>query len=85
MNNVAQIYLETYFTEILIVILILSIAVVVISIFFVLFSPSDNLAIKKEIKGNKNKKKKIKYTKQFLKGVDGIDLDLKVSNKKNNN
>mgnify|MGYP006132550757 CR=1 FL=1 len=85
MNNVAQIYLETYFTEILIVILILSIAVVVISIFFVLFSPSDNLAIKKEIKENKNKKKKIKYTKQFLKGVDGIDLDLKVSNKKNNN
>ena len=32
---------------------------------------------------SKNKKlKKIKYTKQFLKGVDGIDLDLKVNNKK---
>jgi|TARA_B110000238_G_scaffold194527_1_gene232514 hypothetical protein len=82
MVNIAQIYFATYFTEIIIVILVLSIAVVVISIFYVLFSSTEKKIPKKQIHINDKKVKKIKYTKQFLKGVDGIDLDLKVSNKK---
>jgi len=82
MVNIAQIYFATYFTEIIIVILVLSIAVVVISIFYVLFSSTEKKIPIKQIHINDKKVKKIKYTKQFLKGVDGIDLDLKVSNKK---
>tara|TARA_B100000768_G_C11052840_1_gene279102 strand:+ start:228 stop:491 length:264 start_codon:yes stop_codon:yes gene_type:complete len=82
MVNIAQIYFATYFTEIIIVILVLSIVVVMISIFYVLFSSAEKKVIKKQIHINEKKVKKIKYTKQFLKGVDGIDLDLKVSNKK---
>ena len=81
MANITQIYFDTYFTEIIIVILVLSIAVVVISIFYVLFSSTEKKVVKKQIKVNKKKTKKIKYTKQFMNGVDGIDLDLKDVNK----
>jgi hypothetical protein len=63
-----------YFTEIIVGVLILSIIIVIVSIFYVIFSATDGTVIKKSIVKNT---KKIKYTKQFLKGVDGIDLDLK--------
>ena len=80
MINIIKIYFGIYFTEIIVGILIFSIAVVLVSIFYVIYSSTDKVVIKKIIKTKKMKK--IKYTKQFIKGVDGIDLDLKV-NKKN--
>ena len=80
MINIIKIYFGIYFTEIIVGILIFSIAVVLVSIFYVIYSSTDKVVIKKHIKTKKMKK--IKYTKQFIKGVDGIDLDLKV-NKKN--
>ena len=79
MVNIIQTYFNIYFTEIIVGVLIISIAIVLISIFYVLFSSTDDAVIKKIVA---KKIKKIKYTKQFLKGVDGIDLDLKVVNKK---
>jgi len=81
MINIAQKYFVTYFTEIIIIILVMSIAVVTISIFFVLFGSKEKKVIKKNIKVNKKKTKKFKYTKQFMNGVEGIDLDLKDVNK----
>tara|TARA_B100000795_G_C22376917_1_gene278226 strand:+ start:291 stop:443 length:153 start_codon:yes stop_codon:yes gene_type:complete len=47
----------------------------------VIYSSTDEEVIKEKNIKNTNKIKKMKYTKQFLKGVDGIDLDLK-GNKK---
>tara|TARA_B100000795_G_C22550659_1_gene342382 strand:- start:41 stop:283 length:243 start_codon:yes stop_codon:yes gene_type:complete len=79
MVNIIQTYFNIYFTEIIVGVLIISIAIVLVSIFYVLFSSTDDAVIKKIVA---KKIKKIKYTKQFLKGVDGIDLDLKVVNKK---
>tara|TARA_B100000787_G_scaffold84239_1_gene62038 strand:- start:217 stop:459 length:243 start_codon:yes stop_codon:yes gene_type:complete len=79
MVNIIQTYFSIYFTEIIVGVLIISIAIVLVSIFYVLFSSTDDAVIKKIVA---KKIKKIKYTKQFLKGVDGIDLDLKVVNKK---
>jgi len=78
-----QTYINIYFTEIIVGVLIFSIIIVLISIFFVLLSGSDDEVIKKSRIKNQKKIQKMKYTKQFIKGVDGIDLDLKVSNKKN--
>jgi uncharacterized membrane protein YqiK len=82
MDNITQIYFDTYFTEIIVVILVLSIGIVIFSIFYVVFNSSDKEVIKKKISMNKKKIESMKYTKQFLKGVDGIDLDLKVNHKK---
>jgi hypothetical protein len=80
MVNIIQTYFSIYFTEIIVGVLIISIAIVLVSIFYVLFSSRDDAVIKKKVA---KKIKKMKYTKQFLKGVDGIDLDLKAVNKKN--
>ena len=82
MTNLLTFYFDMYFTEIIIGTLVLSILVVLISIFYVLFSSPGSLPIKKTQKNKKNKIKKIKYSKEFLKGVDGIDLDLKIDTKK---
>ena len=85
MASIIQTYFNIYFTEIIVGVLVISIAIVIVSIFYVIYSPSEYGAIKKSIRKNtKNTKniKRIKYTKQFIKGVDGIDLDLNV-NKKN--
>lgn len=79
MTNLLTFYFDMYFTEIIIGTLVLSILVVLISIFYVLFSSPGSSPVKKT---QKNKIKKIKYTKEFLKGVDGIDLDLKIDTKK---
>ena len=80
MVNIFQTYFNIYFTEIVIGILVLSIIIVLVSIFYVLFSAKNNGEIKR-IKRIK-KLKKIKYTKQFLSGVNGIDLNLNVENTK---
>ncbi|MAS00301.1 MAG: hypothetical protein CMH24_02915 [Nitrosomonadales bacterium] len=79
MTNILTTYLNIYFTEIIVGILIFSIFIVLVSIFHVIFSNRDRSSTKK-IKYTKVKK--IKYTKEFLKGVDGIDLDLKIDTKK---
>ena len=84
MASIIQTYFNIYFTEIIVGVLVISIAIVIVSIFYVIFSPSEYEVIKKSIRKNtKNTKniKRIKYTKQFIKGVDGIDLDLKVNKK----
>jgi len=84
MTNIIQTYFNIYFTEIIVGVLLISIVIVIISILYVIFGSKDDEVMKKLIV--KNKKitkniKKTKYTKQFLKGVDGIDLDLKVNDK----
>ncbi len=79
MANIIHTYFSIYFTEIIVGVLLISIFIVIISIFYVIFNSKDDVVMKKLIV---KKTKKIKYTEQFLKGVDGIDLELKV-NKKN--
>jgi len=83
MANIVQTYLNIYFTEIIVGVLIFSIVIVVISILYVLYNSTDDAVNKKTIAKKTKKTKGMKYTKQFLKGVDGIDLDLKVNNQKN--
>jgi len=83
MTSIMQTYFNIYFTEIIVGVLIFSIIIVLISIFYVLLSGTDDEVIKKSRIKNQKKIQKMEYTKQFIKGVDGIDLDLKVSNKKN--
>ena len=83
MVKIVQTYINIHFTELIIGVLIFSITIVLISIFYVLLSGTDDEVIKKSRIKNQKKIQKMKYTKQFIKGVDGIDLDLKVSNKKN--
>ena len=82
MASTMQTYINIYFTEIIVGVLIFSITIVLISIFYVLLSGTDDEVIKKSRIKNQKKIQKMKYTKQFIKGVDGIDLDLKVNNKK---
>ena len=82
MTSIIQTYINIYFTEIIVGVLIFSIIIVLISIFYVLVSGTDDEVIKKSRIKNQKKIQKMKYTKQFIKGVDGIDLDLKVNNKK---
>ena len=82
MTSIIQTYINIYFTEIIVGVLIFSITIVLISIFYVLLSGTDDEVIKKSRIKNQKKIQKMKYTKQFIKGVDGIDLDLKVNNKK---
>ena len=82
MTSIIQTYINIYFTEIIVGVLIFSIIIVLISIFYVLLSGTDDEVIKKSRIKNQKKIQKMKYTKQFIKGVDGIDLDLKVNNKK---
>ena len=82
MTSIMQTYINIYFTEIILGVLIISIIIVLISIFYVLVSGTDDEVIKKSRIKNQKKIQKMKYTKQFIKGVDGIDLDLKVNNKK---
>ena len=80
MANIIQKYFNIYFTEIIVGVLVLSIAVVLVSIFYVLLSSTSDVINRKT---KPKKSNKIQYTKQFLKGVSGIDLDLKVNKKLN--
>jgi hypothetical protein len=73
------IYFLSHTTEFVIGALSLSIGIVFISIIFVLFDKPVSAGEAKLHKNkNKNKKElKIKYSKEFLKRVKGIDLDLR--------
>lgn len=71
--NQAISYILQNLNEFIIGSVIASIAVVIISMLYVLVLPNPKPT---KIKA-KHKSKKIKYTKEFLKGVRGIDLDLK--------
>ncbi len=71
---------ELYLSEFILAILIISIIVVVMSIFHVIMTSNDKRqVVAKKIKLTKKQSKepKIKYSKEFLKRVKGIDLDLK--------
>tara|TARA_B100001175_G_C19255990_1_gene517088 strand:+ start:100 stop:348 length:249 start_codon:yes stop_codon:yes gene_type:complete len=82
MSQVFEHYLKTYLIELIIGCLILAIVVVIFSILHVIFQPD----IPKIIKDRKIKKikpqQKIKYNKEFLKRVKGVDLNLNDSIKK---
>ena len=77
--------------KLVVVILSLSIVIVFISILYVLLQAPQNpntqsksKKIGKKIIGTaqeKVKSKKVKYTKEFLKRVEGLDLELKESQK----
>ena len=79
MATTLQTFFNSYFTEIIVSILIFSIVIVIISIFYVLTS---SIGYKEAKKSKKIKNKEMKYTNQFLKGVDGIDLNLNIEEKK---
>ena len=75
---------DLYLSEFIVGILIISIIVVVMSIFHIVMTPVDSRSlISKKIKP-KNKQTneaKIKYSKEFLKRVKGVDLDLRDQDK----
>ena len=75
---------DLYLSEFIVAILIISIIVVLMSIFHIVMSPNDSQpVISKKIKPIKKEKKelKIKYSKEFLNRVKGIDLDLRDQDK----
>ena len=75
---------DLYLSEFIVAILIISIIVVVISIFHIVMTPVDRKPeISKKIKPTKkpSKEPKIQYSKEFLKRVKGVDLDLKDQDK----
>ena len=75
---------DLYLSEFIVAILIISIIVVVMSIFHVVMSPIERKPeISKKIKPTKKQTKetKIKYSKEFLKRVKGVDLDLRDQDK----
>ena len=77
---------DLYLSEFIVAILIIAIIVVVMSIFHIVMSPVDSKSvISGKIKQTKKQAKepKIKYSKEFLKRVKGVDLDLKDQDKKN--
>jgi uncharacterized membrane protein (DUF106 family) len=76
--------MDLYLSEFIVGILIISIIIVVMSIVHVIVTPNNSKsAINKKIKPTKkqNEETKIKYSKEFLKRVKGIDLDLKDQDK----
>ena len=75
---------DLYLSEFIVAILIISIIVVVMSIFHIVMTPIDRKPeISKKIKPTKkpSKEPKIQYSKEFLKRVKGVDLDLKGQDK----
>ena len=73
-----------YLSEFIVGILVISIIVVVMSIFHIVMSPVNTQSvISKKIKPTRkqNKEPKIKYSKEFLKRVKGVDLDLRDQDK----
>ena len=75
---------DLYLSEFIVAILIISIIVVVMSIFHIVMTPVDRKPeISKKIVPTKksSKEPKIKYSKEFLKRVKGVDLDLKDQDK----
>jgi hypothetical protein len=75
---------DLYLSEFIVAILIISIIVVVMSIFHIVMTPTDSKPeISRKIKPTKkpSKEPKIQYSKEFLKRVKGVDLDLKDQDK----
>jgi hypothetical protein len=75
---------DLYLSEFIVAILIISIIVVVMSIFHIVMTPVDRKpVISEKIKPAKKQTKdtKIKYSKEFLKRVKGIDLNLRDQDK----
>ncbi|MBT7524161.1 MAG: hypothetical protein HN653_00645 [Candidatus Marinimicrobia bacterium] len=75
---------DLYLSEFIVAILIISIIVVVMSIFHIVMTPTDSKPeISRKIKPTKkpSKEPKIQYSKEFLKRVKGVDLDLKDQHK----
>ena len=71
--------IDLYLSEFIVAILIISIIVVVMSIFHIVITPVDSKPeISRKIKPTKKQTKepKIKYSREFLKRVKGVDLDL---------
>ena len=76
--------IDLYLSEFIVAILIISIIVVVMSIFHIVMTPVDSKPeIIRKIKSTKkpSKEPKIQYSKEFLKRVKGVDLDLKDQDK----
>ena len=70
---------DLYLSEFIVAILIISIIVVVMSIFHIVMTPVDSKPeISRKVKPTKksSKEPKIQYSKEFLKRVKGVDLDL---------
>jgi len=77
---------DLYLSEFILAILIISIIIVVMSIFHIVMTPDDSQpVISKKIKPIKKQAKepRIKYSKEFLKRVKGINLDLRDQDKLN--
>jgi len=75
---------DLYLSEFIVAILIISIIVVVMSIFHIVMTPTDSKPeISRKIKPTKkpSKEPKIQYSKEFLKRVKGVDLDLRDQDK----
>ena len=68
----------TYTVEVVFGVLALSIGVVIISIIYVLiYNENGKANVRKRNPKRTEKATKIKYSKDFLKRVDGVDLNLK--------
>ena len=75
---------DLYLSELIVAILIISFIVVVTCIFHIVMTPVDRKPeISRKIKPTKkpSKEPKIQYSKEFLKRVKGVDLDLKDQDK----
>ena len=76
-NKLLEIFI-TYTAEVVFSVLALSIGVVIISIIYVLiYNENGKPNIRKRNPKRTKKATKIKYSKDFLRRVDGVDLNLK--------
>ena len=76
-NNLIQIFV-THTAEFILGVLALSIGVVIISIIYVLiYNENSRPNVGKRNPKRTKKATKIKYSKDFLRRVDGVDLNLK--------
>ena len=76
-NKLLEIFI-THTAEVIFGVLALSIGVVIISIIYVLIYNEDSKPSVRKRNPKKTKKAtKIKYSKDFLRRVDGVDLNLK--------
>ena len=76
-NKLLEIFI-TYTAEVVFGVLALSIGVVIISIIYVLiYNENGKTNLRKRNPKSTKKATKIKYSKDFLKRVDGVDLNLK--------
>ena len=76
-NKLLEIFI-THNVEFILVVLALSIGVVIISVIYVLiYNENSKANVRKTNLKRTKKATKIKYSKDFLKRVDGVDLNLK--------